>query len=109
MDVNKYVVLHNKILEHGWVHSGRSREDLERDRKAWFDYHGDEAEAIRGILSPDIIAFVERAYEVDCEDGHAFFYYVAGLFFFRWSMNYQRPSITTLRRTVYCRTSYFTT
>ncbi|KAH4063780.1 hypothetical protein HBH50_186600 [Parastagonospora nodorum] len=80
MDVDKCVVLHNKILEHGWVHSGKSREDLERNRKTWFDYHGDEAEAIRDILSPDIIAFLERAYEVDCEDGHAFFYYVAGLF-----------------------------
>ena len=67
-------------LEHGWVHSGKSKEDLERNRKRWFDYHGDRAEAIREILSPDIITFLERAYVVDCEGGHAFFYYVGGLF-----------------------------
>ena len=80
MDVDKCVEFHNKILEHGWVHSGKSKEDLEGHRKTWFDYHGDRAEAIRDILSPDIIAFLERAYEVDCEGGNAFFYYVAGLF-----------------------------
>lgn len=80
MDIDKCVVLQNKILEHGWMHSGKSREDLERNRKTWFDYHGDEAEAVLDILSPDTIAFLERAYEVDCEDGHAFFYHMAGLF-----------------------------
>ena len=80
MNVGKCVKLHNKILEHGWVHSGKSKEDLERNRKRWFDYHGDRAEAIREILSPDIITFLERAYVVDCEGGHAFFYYVGGLF-----------------------------
>ncbi|KAF2993162.1 hypothetical protein E8E13_000065 [Curvularia kusanoi] len=80
MDVNKCAELHNKILEHGWLRSGKSRQDLERNRKTWFDYHGDEAEAIRDILSPDIIAFLERAYVVDWDGGHAFFYYVAGLF-----------------------------
>lgn len=80
MNVDKCVEFHNKILEHGWVHSGKSKEDLEGHRKTWFDYHGDRAEAIRDILSPDITAFLERAYVVDCEGGHAFFYYVSGLF-----------------------------
>jgi hypothetical protein len=80
MDVDRCVELHNKILEHGWVQSGKSKEDLERNRKTWFDYHGDEAEAIRDVLSPDIFAFLERAYVMDCEGGHAFFYYVGGLF-----------------------------
>lgn len=80
MDVDKCVVFHNKILEHGWVHSGRTFEDLERHRKTWFEYHGAEAEAIRQILSPNLIAFLERAYVVENEDGYAFFYYVSGLF-----------------------------
>jgi hypothetical protein len=80
MDVDKCVILHNKILERGWLQSGKPIEDLEQNRKTWFEYHGDEAEAIRDTLSPDLIAFLERAYEVDCENGHSFFYYVAGLF-----------------------------
>jgi hypothetical protein len=79
MDVEKCVLLHNRILEHGWLGSGKTIEDLEQNRKTWFDYHGDLAEAISDILSPDLIAFLERAYVVDCDDGHSFFYYVGGL------------------------------
>jgi hypothetical protein len=80
MDVDKCVTLHNKILEHGWLHSGKTLEELEQNRKTWFDYHGDAAEAMRDLLSPDLTAFLERAYEVTCEDGHSFFYYVKCLF-----------------------------
>jgi hypothetical protein len=79
MDVDKCVELHNKILKHGWVHSGKTIEDFEQNCQTWFEYHGEQAEAISDLLSPDLIAFLEQAYEIDCEDGHSFFYFVSGL------------------------------
>jgi hypothetical protein len=79
MDVDKCVEFHNKILEHGWVHSGKPIEIFRRKRQTWFEKYGDNAEAIRDLLSPDLTAFLERAYEVD-HNGHSFFYYVNGLF-----------------------------
>jgi hypothetical protein len=80
MDVDKCVELHNKILEHEWVHSGKSIEDFERLRQTWFEKYGDDAEAIRDLLSPNLTAPLERAYEIDYDGGHSFFYYVNGLF-----------------------------
>ena len=79
MDVDKCVELHNKILEHGWLHSGKTIEDFGQKRQTWFDQHGDQAEAISDLLSPDLIAFLERAYEIHCDGAHSFFYYVGGL------------------------------
>jgi hypothetical protein len=79
MDVDKCVELHNKILEHGWLRSGKTIEDFEQNRQTWFDKNGDQAEAISGLLSPNLIAFLERAYEIDCEGGHQFFYLVSSL------------------------------
>jgi hypothetical protein len=79
MDVDKCVELHNKILEHGWLRSGKTIEDFEQKRQTWFDQHGDQAEAVSELLSPDLIAFLEGAYTVDCEYDHTFFYYVGGL------------------------------
>jgi hypothetical protein len=79
MDVDKCVELHNKILEHGWLHSGKTTEDFKQNRQTWFDYHGDHAETISDLLSPDLIAFLEGAYVIDYEDGHSFFYFVSGL------------------------------
>jgi hypothetical protein len=77
MDVDRCVELHNKILEHGWLRSGKATEYFEQNRQTWFDYHGDQAEAISNLLSPDLIAFLERAHTIDCEDGHFFFYFVS--------------------------------
>jgi hypothetical protein len=62
------------------VHSGKSIEDLERLRQTWFEKYGDDAEAIRDLLSPNLTAPLERAYEIDYDGGHSFFYYVNGLF-----------------------------
>lgn len=77
MDVDRSVALHNKILEIGWSGSGRSAEEFKQICKPWFDYHGDEAEEVRDLLSPDLTAFLERAYEAD--NDHVFTYYLNGL------------------------------
>jgi hypothetical protein len=81
MDVDKCVELHNKILKHGWLESGKTTEDFERDCKTWFDHWSEEADALRNTLSPDLVAFLERAYVTNTD--HSFFYYVDGL----WSPN----------------------
>jgi hypothetical protein len=79
MDVNKCVKLHNEIFMHGWLRSGKTNENFERDCKTWFNYFGEEAEALRlqNTLSIDLIAFLERAYVTNLD--HSFFYYVDGL------------------------------
>jgi hypothetical protein len=77
MDVDKCVALHNKIFMHGWLASGKSTKDFERDCTTWFDYYGDEAEALRDTLSLDLAAFLESAYVAKTD--HSFFHYVAGL------------------------------
>jgi hypothetical protein len=79
MNVDKCVALHNKILEHGFLQSGRTIEDLQRERKTWFDNYGDKAEAFHGTLSSDLIAFLERVY-VTNENNYSFFYYVSCLY-----------------------------
>jgi hypothetical protein len=77
MNIDKCVALHNQILKHGWLGSGRTIEDFEQECKTWFDLWGDEAEALRNTLSPDLVAFLERAYATHAD--HSFFYYVSGL------------------------------
>jgi hypothetical protein len=77
MDVDKCVALHNKILQLGYLGSGKSVEQFEQECKPWFDYFGDEAEELSDKLSPDLIAFFERAFMSG--DRHAFFFYVGGL------------------------------
>ncbi|KAF2850137.1 hypothetical protein T440DRAFT_468820 [Plenodomus tracheiphilus IPT5] len=77
MDVDKCVTLHNRILQLGWSGSGRTNEEFGQDCKTWFDYFGPDAEALRDVLSTDLVAFLERAYVTD--DTHSFFYYVGSL------------------------------
>jgi hypothetical protein len=74
MDVDRCVNLHNEILTIGWEGRGNDAGDL---GQSWFEHYGEEAENIRDRLSPDLIAFLERAWEVG--DDHSFFYYVNGL------------------------------
>ncbi|KAI1384807.1 uncharacterized protein F4822DRAFT_373741 [Hypoxylon trugodes] len=76
-------VLHNRLLEIGWVGSGKRLEyDSNNDqaevlhRRNWFEYFGEDAERIRGRLSPSLVAFLERALVVD---DHSLHYYVGGL------------------------------
>jgi hypothetical protein len=78
MDVDKCVVLHNKILKHGWLGSGKTIKDFERECQTWFDHFGEEAEALRTTLSPDLLTFLRGAHITPLD--HSFFYYVSGLY-----------------------------
>jgi hypothetical protein len=77
MNVGKCVALHNQIFKYGWLGSGRTIKDFEQECKPWFDLWGDEAEALRKTLSPNLVAFLERAFVTNAD--HSFFYYVCGL------------------------------
>ena len=74
INLDRCVALHNEIVTIGWEARGRNASDL---GQSWFDFHGVEAAVVRNRLSPDLIAFLERAWEVGPD--HSFFYYVAGL------------------------------
>jgi hypothetical protein len=74
MNVNRCVALHNEILAIGWQGRGNDDGDL---GQSWFVFYGEDAEDMRDYLSPDLVAFLERAWEVG--DDHSFFYYVSGL------------------------------
>ncbi|ORY13821.1 hypothetical protein BCR34DRAFT_480356 [Clohesyomyces aquaticus] len=74
MNVDRCVALHNEILTIGWESRGRDTEDL---GQSWFEFYGGDADEVRERLSPHLVAFLERAWEVG--DDHSFFYYVAGL------------------------------
>jgi hypothetical protein len=76
-DVDRCVALHNEILTIGWEGRQRWGKDYRALGESWFDFHGAAAAAVRGRLHPDLIAFLEGAW--DTGDDHSFFYYVAGL------------------------------
>jgi hypothetical protein len=78
MDVERCVVLHNEILQHGWIGSGRSPDQLAANCTHWFDYYGAKAEAVRPSLDPDLIIFLERALLPNVEE-FSFFYWVNSL------------------------------
>jgi hypothetical protein len=85
MNVERCIELHDEILRLGWVGSGRSLESLESTCKTWFDLHGDEAEAFRSKLAPDLIRFLEHARTMhDAKSGE-------DLFFFYWVQNVASP------------------
>lgn len=77
MDWERYSTLHNHILELGWVSSGRNLDQL--DRRSWWEFHGENAEALRGHLSPSLVKFLEHAQHGCDVNSHSFFYYVNGL------------------------------
>jgi hypothetical protein len=78
MTVERCVVLHNEILQHGWIGSGRSPDQLAANCTHWFDYYGAKAEAVRPNLDPDLIIFLERALLPNVEE-FSFFYWVNSL------------------------------
>ncbi|KAI4643339.1 uncharacterized protein J4E79_011280 [Alternaria viburni] len=68
MNVERCISLHNEIVRHGWVGSGRSPDTLASHSKSWFEVFGDEAEVERSALSPDLVQFLEhRKKEGDIE------------------------------------------
>ncbi|KFY40751.1 hypothetical protein V494_03326 [Pseudogymnoascus sp. VKM F-4513 (FW-928)] len=62
LDYHRCALLHNFLVEYGWVASGRSLADLER--RSFFEHYGDEANEMRERLEPGLIAFLEEAYVV---------------------------------------------
>ncbi|KAF3055548.1 hypothetical protein GL218_07223 [Daldinia childiae] len=83
LDYVRCATLHNRLLERGWVDSGKQLEyDTNDDqvevlhRRNWFEFYGPDAERVRSRLSPSLVAFLERALVVD---DHSLHYYVAGL------------------------------
>ncbi|PVH95813.1 hypothetical protein DM02DRAFT_689331 [Periconia macrospinosa] len=76
MEVDRCVGLHNEIMKIGW--EARSN-DASALNQSWFGYYRQDAENIRERLSPELIAFLERAWVVGDGHDHSFFYYVCGL------------------------------
>ena len=82
MNVERCISLHNEIVRHGWVGSGRSPDTLASHSKSWFEVFGDEAEAERSNLSPGLIQFLEQVQIPRVEEEGLypeFFYWVQGL------------------------------
>jgi len=82
MNVERCISLHNEIVRHGWVGSGRSPDTLASHSKSWFEVFGDEAEAERSNLSPNLIQFLEQIQIPRVEEEGfypEFFYWVQGL------------------------------
>lgn len=76
LDYTRCAVLHNYIVQEGWVGSGRPLDELPRE--TWFEKHGDAAEQIRDRLDPSLASFLEKAYDIDTTL-LSFFYWVSGL------------------------------
>ncbi|KAI4950244.1 hypothetical protein J4E91_004900 [Alternaria rosae] len=76
MDVERCISLHNEIVRHGWVGSGRSPDTIASHSKSWFEIYGEEAEAERSNLSPYLIQFPRVEKEGFYPE---FFYWVQGL------------------------------
>ena len=82
MNVERCISLHNEIVRHGWVGSGRSADTLASHSKSWFQVFGEEAEAERSALSPDLVQFLEQVQIPRVEEEGfypEFFYWVQGL------------------------------
>ncbi|KAI4667105.1 uncharacterized protein J4E79_001789 [Alternaria viburni] len=86
MNVERCIALHNEILRHGWVSSGCSPESLEATCKTWFDTFGDDAEAVRPQLSPDLVRFLQEARLIGYSES------VVDLSFFYWLQNLASPN-----------------
>jgi hypothetical protein len=61
MEVERCIELHNEILRHGWIGSGRSPNIFEANCPKWSDHYGADAEAVRSDLSPDLADFLKQA------------------------------------------------
>lgn len=79
MDSDRCVALHNAILEHGWLESGRTAETFATSTRTWWEVHGDSEEVER--LHPSLRAFLQGARIVprDCQPETSLFCNVHGL------------------------------
>lgn len=79
MDSSRCIALHNAILEHGWVASGRTAEDFATSTRPWWHVYGESAEV--GRFHPSLRTFLEGARVVpgDYRPETSLFYNVRGL------------------------------
>lgn len=77
MNVSRRIELHNEIVRLGWEGMGRSPDDFHP--QTWFEHHGQVAQNARGKLSPDLVAFLGGAYELERSGELYFHYYVTAL------------------------------
>lgn len=87
LDYERCAALHNAIVRHGWIASGRSPDDLPLETCWGSDEEGREADADR--LQPSMIEFLKRAYNTELPDteplynfqsrSYKFFYFLDGL------------------------------
>jgi hypothetical protein len=87
MDYERCAALHNAIVKHGWIASGRSLDDLPLTT-CWQANEEDWEEDV-DRLHPSMIEFLKRAYNTDLPDtkpmynfmskDYKFFYYLSGL------------------------------
>ena len=87
LDYERCAALHNAIVKHGWIASGRSLEELPLTTCWGADEEGWEGYADR--LQPSMIEFLKRAYDTDLPDteplyecmprDYKFFYLLEGL------------------------------
>jgi hypothetical protein len=77
MNVTRCIELHNEIVRLGWEGMGRSPDDFHP--QTWFEHHGQAAQTARTSLSPDLVAFLQGAYEVTSSTN--FHYYASALLY----------------------------
>jgi hypothetical protein len=87
LDYERCAALHNAIVKHGWIASGRSLDDLQLTSCWEANEEGWQADADR--LQPSMIEFLKRAYNTElpdtepwCKDvsrHYKFFYCLEGL------------------------------
>lgn len=79
MDTDRCVALHNAILEHGWIASGRSAADFEANTRTWWTEYGASTDV--GRLHPSLRAFLTQARVVPYgyQPDTSFFFNVRGL------------------------------
>jgi hypothetical protein len=77
MNVTRCIELHNEIVRLGWEGMGRSPEDFHP--QTWFEHHGQAAQTARGKFSPDLVAFLQGAFEVESRAN--FHYYATALLY----------------------------
>lgn len=83
MNVERCIELHNKILRHGWVHSGHDISQFETVARSWMSHFGDDELGILPDLVPEVRQFLQQARivfnEPDKSGGFSFFFWVDNL------------------------------
>lgn len=77
MDAERCAALHNAILSHGWVASGRLAADFPRTTWWQAQVTDENVEVLTERLHASVVEFLKRSYDVP-EEVH-FFYYLPGL------------------------------